>query len=326
MFSKTINIAISLLLFTISASSSISYATSDNYVPQKIVIGTYNKVTGRPGSNNVPWTYVKTSHVAIDDHRIIYVLDRQGKRVLLFSEKGALLREISLFGVDFADKSEELGDEGYIEYQMEVSSDGKYIYVTEGGKENNWAVIDNSGKPIKKNISLKRLHRRCDDRLMADADAIEVDEKLNVIKKLNIKEKKQQVRIVDLQDNVYYLNLANNSSDNATVLTKFNVNGKQIFRKEIPNASKPFGFVGVDGNNNVYIMVDEPRKMVKVSSEGMVQAEIAFPNDSFFKGCGKCKALCDGTIYCIPDYSSLWQANKGKTIFGEYSIYFFEKK
>jgi len=308
----------------ILATPSLNHAL-ETYVPKRIVLGTYIKLTSRFGTYNIPWIYVRATHVAVDDHRNIYVLDRQAKRVLLLSEKGTLIKEINLSAVDFSDKSYELGDEGYIEYQLEVSSDGKFIYVTEGGKENNWAVLHDNGAIIKKNISLKWLKRRCGDRFRADSGAIEVDNRLNLIKKLNLIDKKEKRRVIDSEDNVYYLNLDNRSS-NKVILTKLDANGKQIFRKVVLNHSAPLGFLGIDGNNSIYMIIDSPRNIIKMNSNGIIQAKIAFPDDPFFKGWKKCKVLCDGTIFCTPDYSALWHANKGKFITGDYLIYFFEKK
>jgi len=296
----------------------------ETYLPKKVVLGKYDKLTRSFGTYNVPWIDVRATHVAVDDHRNIYVLDRQSKRVLLFSQQGKLIKEINLSAVDFSDKSDELGDEGYIEYQLEVSSDGKFIYVTEGGKENNWAVLHNNGSIIKRNISLKWLKRKCGDRFEADSGAIEVDNKLNLIKKLDFIDEKEKRRVIDSEDNVYYLNLDDRSS-NKVILTKLDVNRKQIFRKVVLNYSKPLVFIGIDGKNNIYMVVDSPRNILKVNSDGTIQDKIAIPADPFFKGWNKCKVLCDGTIFCTPDYSALWHANKENPI-GEYLIYFFEKK
>jgi len=316
---KVITIACLLL-----ATPTLNYAL-ETYVPKKVVLGTYSKRTNKFGTYNVPWIDVRATHVAVDDHRNIYVLDRQAKRVLLLSQQGKLIKEINLSAVDFSDKSDELGDEGYIEYQLEVSSDGKFIYVTEGGKENNWAVLHNTGAIIKRNIPLNWLRRECEDRFEADSGAIEVDNKLNLIKKLDFIGEKEKRRVIDSENNVYYLNLDDRSS-NRVILTKLDVNRKQVFRKVVLNNSAPLVFIGIDGNNNIYMVVDSPRNILKVSSDGIIQAKIAIPTDPFFKGWNKCKVLCDGIIFCTPDYSALWHANRGKLITGEYLIYFFEKK
>jgi len=314
-------IMISCLLL---ATPTLNYAL-ETYVPKKVVLGTYIKHTTKFGTYNVPWIDVRAAHVAVDDHRNIYVLDRQGKRILLLSQKGALIKEINLSAVDFSDKSDELGDEGYIEYQLEVSSDGKFIYVTEGGKENNWAVLHNNGSIIKRNISLKWLKRKCGDRFETDSGAIEVDNKLNLIKKLDFIDEKEKRRVIDSENNVYYLNLDDRSS-NKVILTKLDVNRKQVFQKVVLNNSAPLVFIGIDGNNNIYVVVDSPRSILKVNNDGIIQAKIVIPADPFFKGWNKCNVLCDGTIFCTPDYSALWQANRGKLTTGDYLIYFFEKK
>lgn len=301
---------------------SINFA-ANNYVSSRIILGTYNKISGKPGTQNIPWTYIKTSHVTVDDHRNIYVLDRDAKRVLFYSDQGALLRELNLSGIDFSDKSDELGDDGYIQYQLEVSADGKLLYVTEGGKENNWAVLDTSGKIIKKNIPLNWINRQCGDRFRSDNGAIEADSKLNIIKKLNLKSKKQQKRRIDSQDNVYYLDARSETSDKV-LLTKTDVNGKQMYTKEINSSSKSAGFIGFDADNNVYMSLD--RRICVVSNDGLVQTEIPISDEPFFKGWLKWIVLCDGTLVAIPDYSALWHGNKGATITGDYPIYFFEKK
>jgi DNA-binding beta-propeller fold protein YncE len=294
---------------------------TEKYETTSVVLGTYSKVTGGKGTFNVPWTYIYPSHVAIDDHRNIYVLDRQTKRVLHFSESGRLIKEMTLSNVDFSDKSDELGDDGYIEYQIDVSSDGKFLYVTEGSKENNWAVINIDGKVIRKNISLNWINRRCGDKFRTNNGAIELDNQLNIIKRLNLGEKKNQRRQVDSEDNVYTFDLGNKNS-NKVIFTKVDSSGNKIYRKEFESVSKAVGFVGFDAAGNAYISID--RKIFIMSTDGSSQSEVSIPDEPFFKGSTKWKVLCDGTLASIPDYSALWQGNKGKLITGEYSIYFFK--
>jgi len=150
---------------------SLTFAETEGYASKRIILGEFKSKKGftASGSYSVPWLELEASHIAIDDNRKIYVLDKNKKRVLQFSPDGKLIKEIWLKDVDFSDKSEELGDEGYIPYQLKVSSNGSYLYITEGGKENNWAILDSNGAPIAKNRSLDRLERRCNDKFRSGA-------------------------------------------------------------------------------------------------------------------------------------------------------------
>jgi len=296
----------------------------DSYKYSKIVIGNYNKITGDIGSNNVNWTFVKPSHIAIDEIKNIYVLDVVRKRILIFSNTGVISKEIILSNIDFSDKSEDLGDDGYIEYQIEVSPTGEYIYLTEGGKENNWAVIDNKGNILKNNIYISGVHRCCDNILRGSDDRYILNNMLNIVYKINISKIDNIQHIVDSENNIYYIS-KNGSTCKNSFLIKTNSSGKQIFTKSIFDCNSTFRFIGVDGKNNLYIVVDQLRVILKVNKEGIVVNRIKIPVVPFFNGWIKFKVLCDGTIVCIPGYSALWNENNGYKIDGEYLLYFIEE-
>ena len=298
-------------------------AAGEKYVAKKIVLGSYYKKGGK-GTHNVPWSYVQQDWVAADDRHNIHVLDRRGKRVLRFSPEGTLMGETALKNVDFSDQSDELGDDGYIAYQLEVSSDARFLYVTEGGKANNWAIFNNNGTPIRKNIGIKWLTRRCDGRMVSDRDLMILDSKLKVRKRAAQTYKKHRHKVIDSRGNVFYLRPVAERSGMA-YLAKGTPGGKQVYKKEIKNLGKRYWLIGIDGNGNIYISIYDSRKILKVNKLGVPVAEIAFPDEPYFKGSVRLKVLCDGTIFCVPTYSALWNSNRSKLVKGDYAIYMFLK-
>ena len=313
--------AVLMVFFMLIPMSSLG--GGDAYVANKIVLGSYYK-WGSKGTHNVSWSYLQESWVAIDDRYNIHVLDRKGKRVLRFSPEGKLMNEITLKNVDFSDRSAELGDDGYIAYQLEVSSDARFLYVTEGGKENNWAILSNDGTPIKKNIDIKWLKRGCDGRIVSNAGLVVLDSTLKVRNKVSQTYKKYRHKVINSRGNVFYLKSATGRSGK-TYIVKGTPGGKQLYRREIKNLGKRYGFIGIDGNDNIYIGIYDSRKVIKANKLGVPVAEINFPDEPYFKGQLRLKVLCDGTILCVPSYSALWQSNRSNWIKGDYAIYMFLK-
>lgn len=173
---------ISLILLVLSVPS---YA-EEGYKARKILLGTFkmgDNGFGKEGSYGVAWDRIETSHVSVTDSHSIFLLDRMGKRVLLFDPDGKKLNEIILQDVDFSDKSEELGDDGYIPFQLLTSVSGNRLYSSGGGSADNWTVYDLSGRPIKKNTQVKGLQRTCTGNFTANDGRQLLNDSLEVIKK-----------------------------------------------------------------------------------------------------------------------------------------------
>jgi hypothetical protein len=81
-----------LILLTLSATS---YA-DEGYKARKISLGTFkmgDNGFGKEGSYGVAWDRLETSHVSVTDSHSIFILDRNGKRVLLFDPDGKKIKE-----------------------------------------------------------------------------------------------------------------------------------------------------------------------------------------------------------------------------------------
>lgn len=305
----------------------LSLAGTENYSTEKIVLGEFKVKNGFTDAStfSVPWLELETSHVAFDDSHKIYILDKSKKKVLQFTSEGKLNREITLSSVDFADKSEELGDEGYIRYQIKVSAVGSFIYVTEGGKENNWAVFDKNGKLIKKNIKHNWLQRRCNDKFSANDGSLELNNQLEIVNKITGSVDQHQNEVIDSKNSLYSLDL---KKMNSNVLIKKTADGKQLWGKVIVNYKKALSLLGIDGDDCVYVLMDGPLKIIKINSDGEQIADIALPNVAFFKDWRyvSFNILCDGTVFCVPTHYCLWQELRNSTAAEyEYMIYKFQK-
>lgn len=302
---------------------SLSQAGTEKYSTERIILGDFKIKDGftNAGKYSVPWLELETSHVAFDDSHRIYILDKGKKRALQFASEGKLIKEVELSSAVFADKSEELGDDGYIPYQIKVSSDGSYIYVTEGGKENNWAIFDKNGKSIKRNKNHNWLQRRCNDRFRSDRDIVELNNQLEVIKSIKVTAVRQQNEIIDSENNLYSLN-----PQETNALTKRKADGRQQWKKNISNAGKVLWLLGVDGADCIYVLTDGPMRIIKINGEGEQVALIDVPATPFFKDWRRVSfnVLCDGTVFCVPSHYAVWQELKN-SIDGEYMIYKFQK-
>lgn len=215
-----------LPVFIFLVLSVTSYA-EESYKARKILLGTFKMGKngfGREGSHGVAWDRIETSHVSVSDSHTIFILDRMGKRVLLFVPDGKIIKEISLQDADFSDKSEELGDDGYIPYELIASAHGKLIYTSGGGSGDNWTIYDLSGRPIKKNIMVKGLQRTCTGNFTADDGHQQLDASLEVIKKgltPTKRDKANRVLSTDRYGNTYFLN------DLGTQILKFKKDSKK---------------------------------------------------------------------------------------------------
>lgn len=316
-----------IAFFFVLLSTAFSIAEGEKYVAKKIVLGTYK--TKGPGSLNLSWSYVKTHEIDVDDNHRTYVLDRTAKRVLIFNPDGNHMNDIHLKNVDLTDRSNEEGEDSYIAFTLRVQADGNKFYITEGGKETNWAIVDSNGIPIKKNICREFywLERICkSNNFRSTQDKSVIDENLNIIRTIPYKIDRKRMYTVDSSNNIYSTNRAQKANKNA-ILEKVTAEGKLLWKKEIDGCKQALRFVGTDGENNVYLLVDAPLRILKLNQGGNKLAEIPIPNEPYFKKWEMVSwhVLCDGTIYCIPTYWALFNSNKNKNP-NEFAMYFFERK
>lgn len=197
---KKISALIMLVLLVLSATS---YA-GESYKVRKILLGTFkmgDNGFGKEGSYGVAWDRIETSHVSVTDSHSIFLLDSMDKRVLHFDADGKKINEINLQDADFSDKSEELGDDGYIPYQLLASVSGNRLYTSGGSSADNWTIYDLSGRPIKKNIHVKGLQRTCTGNFTANGGRQLLNDSLEVIKKgLAPKQRKTANRVLGIDD------------------------------------------------------------------------------------------------------------------------------
>lgn len=310
-FSLIIVILLSSMIYLIVFNSK-----QNNYYPKKIILGSTDSV-------DIPWLFILPCHIAYDDNHNIYVLEKISKKIIKYDHSGIQILTIPLKNVDFSDKSEELGDEGFIAYVLEVSSDGKYYYITEGGMEYNWAIIDSNGKPLKKNVKLKWIVRKCNNTLVTENSPveIEVDSNLNIIKKRNIVSKINTINL----NNSYYELIPNINNNSSFVLLNKLYNEKVLVKKEVNG--KALRLLGTDSDNNVYVLLEKPLRIIKMDTNFDVISLISLPDDQFFKEslCVHFSILCDGTIYCEPNYCALWN-HKERKVSDMFYIYKFEMR
>jgi hypothetical protein len=315
------------ILAAIIAGLAINPAFAGEYTVRKAVLGTYN-ANGK-GTMGVSWSYVKNHEISLDEDRNIYVLDRVGKRVLKFNSEGKHLNDVRLKDVDFKDKSEEEGDDGYIAFTLKTSADGNKFYVTEGGRETNWAVIGSDGNPIKKNMlrNFYWIQRICNsNNFRSVQDKSVINANLDTIKTIPAKLDKNKTYVLDSSDNLYFTERKSKPGRDA-VVGKSTAEGKVLWKKEIKGCKNALRFIGGDGQDNVYLLADTPLRIIKLDKDGNSLAEIPVPSEAFFKKWEMVDwyVLCDGTICCIPYYWALFNSNKGRRV-NEFAVYYFEHK
>lgn len=301
----------------------ISHAEADRYVPTKIKVGDYKLQNGKPvsGKYSVRWWDLEPFHIAVDDNHKFYVLDIYRKKVLLFMPDGKLVKEITLRGISFPYTNRTV-DDGYMYYMIQVSSDGHLMYVTSGSNEYSWTIFDYKGTPIKKNLSILTLFNRvCNDRFVTDAEVL--DRYLNIVREVT-----KHVYDGELFDSTYnFYSLGQSLIMAKPVLLKMDANRRSIWKKEIIGHNKAIRLLGVDGEDNVYILMDAPRGLIKMNKNGDTVTSISLPNDPLLSGDkfvkGLFRVMCDGTIYYFPPYLPLLFGPMQKNG-GEYAIYKFE--
>ncbi len=291
-----------------------------HYTAKQIKLGDYQYKNGKAASGtfSVPWWELEPFHVAVDDRQHIYVLDIYNKKVLLFSPEGKMLKEITLKDISFPYTNRNI-DDGYMYYMIQVSSDGRLIYVTGGSNEYNWTIFDDKGNPVKKDISIFTLFARgCNDKFTTDDKVL--DRNLNVVKEVT-----KHVYDGEIFDSTFNFYSLGQSPKGATPsVSKMTTDRRMVWKKEIGEHKKALRLLGVDGEDNIYILTDDPAEILRMDKNGELAANISFPSESLFEKSifskGIFRVLCDGTIYYFPPYLPGSQAKEGR-----YVIYKFEK-
>ncbi len=257
------------------------------------------------------------SQFAVDDNLNLYVLDIYGKKVFRIRPKGDYADEIFLNGAEFPYTSKDI-DDGHMDYLIQVSSDGKLIYVTEGTDDFNWSIYNESGISVRKNMPLLTSFERVCSEFKTEDKVL--DARLNLLKQVT--KHVYAGEIFDSNSNFYTIKSVKKATKQ--YLTKLSSSRKEIWKIEL-NHKKVIRLLGADGNDNIYVLVEEPAGITKVNKEGQVVANISFskdpnlPNVKFNKGVFK--ILCDGTIYLFPPTKIPSKQMKIK----EYSVYKFDK-
>jgi hypothetical protein len=301
------------------------------YQTKKVRLGIFKVQSGKPysGTNDIRWWDIESNHIAIDDSHRIYVLDIYKSRVLIFSPDGALLKVVILKDIAFPYTNRNIED-GYLEYMIQVSADGAFLYITGGSKEYDWTIFDKNGNPVKKNIERDVLFsRRCAGNkfvgFYTEFDLL--DTELNIIK--HLKSHIVQGELYDTLGNTYMMNRT--LLLRRPVLTKKDSIGRKVWDSEIEGYKVAMKILGIDGNNNVYVLMGEPYGIAKIDNSGQVVTHILFPSDLIIHNdrlllSGRFIVQCDGSIYYVPPISLYDE--QYRTMFlnkGEYAIYRFDQ-
>ena len=297
-----------------------------NYTAKRIKLGEYQYQNGKPvlGTFSVPWWELEAFHIAIDDKHNIYVLDIYGKKVLHLSPDGALMQEIILKDINFPYTNRNM-DDGYMDYGIQVSSDGSLLYVSDGFNEYSWTIFADKGTPIKRNILIYApFNRACNDNSGFTTDSAVVDKNLNLVKEVT-----KHVYGDEMFDSTFsFYSLDQSPKVAIPFISKISADRHMIWKKEIRSHKKALRLIGVDVENNIFILTDGPAEILKMNKDGEPIANISFPNDPIFEGGkfakGVFRVLCDGTIYYLPPYLPVLsdQSQKDKR---QYAVYKFVK-
>ncbi|MCX5849932.1 MAG: hypothetical protein NTW65_10845 [Deltaproteobacteria bacterium] len=313
----------SVCAFAILLTQSFTAYAAEGYKGRKILLGTFTmgEYGGKNDSYGVHWDMVRTSHVSVAKNHSIFILDRMGKRVLQFEPDGKIVREILLQGADFYDRSEELGDDGYIPYQLYVSGSGSRLYTSGNGSADNWTVYDLSGRPIRKNVRVKKLEKTCKGSFVANDGRQYMNDSLEVTK-LGLAPAHR-----DVEGNIISVMLQRKKDSKASIIKKTK-EGHEVWKKDLMSYGEICQIVGLDGEGNIYLLVNARTKILKLNKDGKETGIITFPSDPFFKD-GRFlsfQVICDGTIYVVPSYFTIWHSNKGdKTKTMSYWLYEFSQ-
>lgn len=318
-------VILSICVISIFLSQVFAAHSAEIYKPRKILLGTFkmNK-TGFSKNDScsygVDWDMIRTSHVSVANDHSIFILDRRSKRVLQFDPSGNKVREVLLQDADFSDKSDELGDDGYIPYQLYVSSRGHRLYTSGGGKADNWTIYNLSGQPIRKNVRIKRLNKTCYGSFVANDGRQYLNESLEFTKQGLSPGNR------DIAGNIISVVLQRKNGSK-TLITKKTREGHEIWKKDLTNYSVIGQIIGLDGEGNIYLLVNARKKILKLNKNGKTLGVITFPPDRFFMDGSfiSFQVICDGTIYVVPDYFAIWHSNKGNET-KSYWLYEFSQR
>lgn len=300
----------------------------ERYVSKEIIIGKYDYKDGQPlvGKDGVSWWKLESFQVAMDDLKRIYVLDVYRSKILQYSPDGVLVRELTLKDTKVPYSNPDI-DDGGIGSGIKVNRDGSYFYVITD--EFTWTVFNSSGEPLKQKeiipttISLNRL---CDDRLITNYEVMDVQ--FNVLSKL--KNMAWVQNDYPISDDIMF-NYRHTYFTRRPYLMKMNSARKLYWEKKVDGERIIMAILGIDGNGNIYLLVDQPVGIVKLDNNGRFVARLTLPKEAsdFIKNGtvrGTYQVLCDGTIYYIPPM--LYKHDTGYQSFiskGMKSIYKLER-
>lgn len=310
-----------LFLILLFANIHPAIAETDNYSSRKIYLGNFKVQKSRPvsGTLSVRWWDLDPFNVAVDDNNNIYVLDIYSKKVLSFAPDGKLIKEIALKNVSFPYTDRNI-DDGHMDYLIQVSSDGSLIYVTDGSEEYMWTIFDERGTPIKNKIQIFTLFNRTCKVFSTESALLDIN--LNQVKQVT--KHVYGGEIFDSKFNFYSINAK--QKDKKVSLTKMNTDRHEIWKKEISGTKKAIRLLGVDGEDNIYVLTDGPYEIVKVNKDGQSLSRISLPKEPLFTSGnfknGIFRILCDGTIHYFPPSVKVQEIKNGV---GEYAVYKFDK-
>ena len=320
---KKILVSILIIAYLIFGRTIISYAEVERYTTTKIKLGNYQIENGKPvlSDYSVRWWELEPFNIAVDDNHYIYILDIYNRKVVKLMPNGNLTKKIELKEITFPyiDRAKE---DGYMNYMIQVSSDGSFIYAIGGSNEFNWTIYDGNGNVLKKDMEVLSSFRRiCNDRFATDSDILDTSLK-------SVKQITKHVFEGEIFDSEYSFYSIDNRSSSNSILTKKGMSRQDLWKREIKGYEKAIRLLGVDGKDNIYVLVDGPPAITKLNKKGELISDILLPHDSVFTGHNFLKGIfeivCDGSFYYFPPYLGPLSRDQ-KKIRHEYSIYKFQK-
>jgi hypothetical protein len=218
-------------------------------------------------------------------------------------------------------------DDSGIDSGIKVNRDGSYFYIITG--EFTWTVFNSSGEPIKQKEIIPTtisLIQSCDDKLITNYEVM--DGQFNVLSKLKTTAWVQND--YPISDSFMY-NYRHTYFTRRPYLMKLDPMRKVLWEKKVEGERIIRSILGIDGNGNIYLLVDKPVGIVKLDNNGRFVARLVLPKEAsdFIKNGiarGTYQVLCNGTIYYIPPM--LYKHDTGYQSFiskGMKSIYKLER-
>jgi hypothetical protein len=263
------------------------------------------------GECAVPWWMAINCLVTIDEHHNIYILDIYKNRIVHLQYDGKLLKRIYLKNINYKNLSCECRGCPLIQ----VAPQGNLFYLISGDGQ-HISLYNSEGIPIKKILSTGFFDRQCDGTIKTSNEIWDMN--LNVVTK------------IPLNSNNGYYDIKSSSlysldEKDKLVLIKKNLDGRKMWTKKIMGYEKIIGFLGIDREDNIYIRMDNPFGIVKITEDGTVIAKITFPPDLKLLKFATFQVLCDGTIYGFPSHVDI-TSGKAEKAKGLYVIYKFVKR